>query len=120
MAFFLMRCLHHPGMNSLRDEVRPEHRKWVASGGGGLVSVLIGSALQSAAGEGVGNFGILEARSASDAMKFAEGDPFNAAGIVREIDIAPLPDGFQSARIAEPMSPRLEPQQSVTKKRGIR
>ncbi len=108
MAFFLMRCLHHPGMDERRDTLRPDHRGWVGSGGGGLVAVLIGSALQGPDGEGIGNFGILEARSAEDARRFAEGDPFAKAGIVREIDITPLPDGFQAARIGDPMSPRLD------------
>lgn len=108
MAFFLMRCLHHPGMADRRDSFRPDHREWVGSGGRGLVSVLIGSALQDAAGEATGNFGVLEARSAAEALRFAKGDPFNTAGVVREIDITPLPDGFQAGRISDPMSPRLD------------
>lgn len=107
MAFFLMRCLHHEGKDDARNRIRPDHRQWVGSGGGGLVSVLIGSAMQDDAGAGIGNWGVLEARSGDDARRFAEGDPFNAAGIVRMIEITPLPDGFQAARIAEPMSPRL-------------
>lgn len=108
MAFFLMRCLHHPGMAAARDQARPRHRDWVGSGGGGLVSVLIGSALLDEAGQGIGNFGILEAQNADDARAFAEGDPFNRDGIVAAIEITPLPDGFQAGRIAEPMSPRLD------------
>lgn len=107
MGFFLMRCLHHPGMAERRDRVRPEHRAWVGSGGQGLVSVLIGSALLGEDGDSIGNFGILEARSMADAQRFAQGDPFAGAGIVSAIEITPLPDGFQAARIAEPMSPRL-------------
>ncbi|MFN3274232.1 MAG: YciI family protein [Paracoccus sp. (in: a-proteobacteria)] len=108
MGFFLMRCLHHPGMAERRDALRAEHRVWVGSGGRGLVSVLIGSALLGEDGDSIGNFGILEARSIGDARRFAEGDPFAAAGIVRDIDITPLPDGFQAARITDPMSPRLQ------------
>lgn len=109
MAYFLMRCLHHPGMDERRDTIRPDHRGWVGSGGQGLVSVLIGSALVDLDGTSLGNFGILEARSAEEARRFAEGDPFARAGIVREIEITPLPATFQAARIAEPMSPRLDP-----------
>lgn len=105
--FYLMRCLHHPGQDAARDTHRPAHREWVGSGGNGLVSVLIGSALLNEAGEGSGNFGILEAKSAEDARAFAEGDPFARAGIVAQIEITPLPDTFQAHRIAEPMSPRL-------------
>ncbi len=108
MAFFLMRCLHHPDMGALRDEVRPDHRAWVGSGGQGLVSVLIGSALLDAAGGSIGNFGILQAKTAQDARMFAEGDPFAKAGIVSQIEITPLPDGFQAGRISEPMSPLLQ------------
>ncbi len=107
MAFFLMRCLHHPGMEKARDRLRPDHRAWVASGGDGLVSVLIGSALLDDAGRGIGNFGILEAGCADDARSFARGDPFAQAGIVRQLELTPLPDGFQAARISDPMSPRL-------------
>lgn len=106
MAFFLMRCLHHPDQEAARDAQRPAHRAWVQSGGGGLASVLIGSALLGETG-GIGNFGILEAASAADARAFAEGDPFNAAGIVARIELTPLPDTFQAGRIADPMSPRL-------------
>lgn len=107
MAFFLMRCQHHPGQDALRDKHRPEHRKWVGSGGEGLVSVLIGSALTDGDGLSIGNFGILEARTLADARAFAEGDPFNRAGVVSGIELTPLPETFQANRIAEPMSPRL-------------
>lgn len=108
MAFFLMRCLHHPGKGETRDEMRPEHRGWVGSGGQGLVSVLIGAALQDETGESIGNFGILQARTAQDARRFADGDPFAQAGIVAQIEITPLPDSFQAGRITDPMSPLLE------------
>lgn len=107
MAFFLMRCLHHPNMEDARDRNRADHRAWVRSGGGGLVSVLIGSALLDDAGRAHGNFGILEAASAANARRFAEADPFAKAGIVREVELTPLPDGFQAERIGAPMSPRL-------------
>ena len=104
MAFFLMRCLHHPNMDAKRDEVRPTHRAWVSSGGEGLASVLIGSAMLSDDGSALGHFGILEAASPEDARAFAEGDPFNTNGIVAEIHLTPLPDTFQAHRISERMS----------------
>lgn len=107
MGFFLMRCLHHPGMDARRDALRPAHREWVGSGGGGKVSVLIGAALQDDEGSSIGNFGILEAASRADAQAFAEGDPFARDGIVADIELTPLPDTFQAHRIADPMSPRL-------------
>lgn len=107
MAYFLMRCLHHPGRDADRDRIRPDHRQWVGSGGAGLVSVLIGSAMQGDDGAGIGNWGVLEARNLADARRFAEGDPFNKAGIVAGIEVTTLPDGFQAARISDPMSPRL-------------
>ena len=107
MPFFLMRCVHHSGMDEKRDSVRPDHRKWVGSGGNGLASVLIGSAVKDETGANIGNFGILEARSLDDARAFAEGDLFNTAGVVRDIDLAQLPDNFQADRITNPMSPRL-------------
>lgn len=107
MGYFLMQCRHHPDQDTARDTLRPEHRAWVGSGGEGLVSVLIGSALTDDIGRSIGNFGILEGHSLDDARRFAEGDPFNRGGIVAEIEITPLPDGFQAQRIASPMSPRL-------------
>lgn len=109
MGFFLMRCVHHPGKDGERDRLRPQHRDWVGTGGNGLVSVLIGSALHDDAGAGIGNWGVLEARGMADAHSFATGDPFNKAGIVKQIELTALPDGFQAARITSPMSPRLEP-----------
>lgn len=105
MAYFLMRCLHHPGVDAKRDEHRPAHRAWVQSGGDGLAAVLIGSAILGDEG-GIGNFGVLEASSLDDAMAFAEGDPFNREGLVAEIEMTPLPDTFQAHRISEPMTPR--------------
>jgi uncharacterized protein len=108
MGFFLMRCLHHPEVDDLRQEHRARHRDWVSSGGDGLVSVLIGSALTDSAGVVQGNFGILEARSESDALEFARGDPYAREGIVRELELTGLPSTFQVHRIAEPMSPRLD------------
>jgi uncharacterized protein YciI len=105
--FVLMRCLHKPGQDAARDEHRPAHRAWVGTGGNGLVSVLIGSAILTDSGETAGNFGILEAKSLEDARAFAEGDAFNTAGIVEKIELIPLPDTFQAQRITDPMSPRL-------------
>lgn len=104
--FFLMRCLHHKGQDAARDTHRPSHRAWVQSGGEGLVAVLIGSALVDEAGSSIGNFGVLEAASREEAQAFAEGDPFNRAGIVSVIELTELPDTFQAARISNPMTPR--------------
>ena len=86
--FFLMRCLHHPGKDADRDAHRAAHRDWVGTGGGGLASALVGSALWDEAG----------------ARAFAEGDPFARAGIVREIDLTRLADGVQAHRITERMT----------------
>ena len=104
MPFFLMRCIHHPDQDERRNEVRPAHRDWVGSGGGGLASVLIGSAMLEEGGAPLGHFGVLEAKSLADAKAFAEGDPFNTSGIVAEIVLTPLPDTFQAHRITERMS----------------
>lgn len=102
--FFLMRCLHHPGQDAVRDTHRPAHRAWVQSGGEGRASVLIGSALLDHGGASIGNFGILEAASLEDARAFAEGDPFHQVGVVESVELTPLPDTFQAARIADPMT----------------
>ena len=105
-AFFLMRCLHHAGQEAARDLHRPAHRAWVQSGGEGLAMVLIGSALQDESGASIGNFGILETTGITEAKAFAEGDPFNKAGIVAKIELTPLPATFQAGRISDPMTPR--------------
>jgi uncharacterized protein YciI len=102
--FFLMRCLHHPGMDAARDEHRPAHRAWVQSGGEGAAIVLIGSALLDDAGAPIGNFGILQAKTLAVARAFAEGDPFHRAGIVASIELTPLPATFQAERITNPMT----------------
>lgn len=104
--YFLMRCIHRADMAERRDMHRAEHRAWVQSGGEGRAAVLIGSALVGPDGEGIGNFGILQAASEADARAFAEGDPFNRAGIVETIELTRLPDGFQAHRISEPMTVR--------------
>lgn len=102
--YFLMECRHHPDKDADRDTYRPAHRDWVKSGGNGLASVLIGSALWDDGACSVGNFGILEAGTETDARLFAEGDPFAKAGIVSQISLTRLPDAFQAHRIAERMT----------------
>jgi uncharacterized protein YciI len=97
--FFLMICHHHAGVDALRDDLRPRHRDWVATGGNGLARVLTGAALWDDAGAGIGNFGILEAATAAQARAFAEGDPFATGGLIREITLTRLADTFQAARI---------------------
>ena len=91
---FLMLCRHRDDVATLRDANRSAHRAHVASGGNGLVRVLIGSGLQADNGERSGNFGILEAETLADALAFAEGDPFNAAGVIASIEMIAIVDGF--------------------------
>ncbi len=100
MAYLLTRCLHHLWMDARRDKTHPEHCKWVQSGCIGLASVLVGSALCDDAGVPIGHSDLPEAESLGDARRFAEGDPFCAAGKICEIDIALLPEGFRADRIA--------------------
>ena len=97
--FFLMQCHHHDDKDADRDTHRAAHREWVGSGGHGIASVLTGSAMWNDSGEGIGNFGILETKTKAEALAFAQGDPFNKHGIVREIVLTRLADGFQEARI---------------------
>lgn len=84
----------------MRDATRPAHRDHVASGGNGLVRVLIGSGLAAENGTRNGNFGILEAGSWADALAFAEADPFNLAGVVESIEIIAMAEGFPAHRIS--------------------
>lgn len=102
--YFLMVCRHHDGVDEKRSSVRDEHKQWVVSGGEGSASVLIGSATVGEDGKANGNFGVLEAKDEASARAFAEGDPYNKAGIVAAIEITPLPDTFQAHRISEPMT----------------
>lgn len=99
--FFLMLCHHAtgPDVPARRDALRPAHRDWVARGGDGLAVVLTGSALWDEAGQGIGNFGVLQAASEADARAFAEGDPFRTGGVVERIELIRLADTFQAARI---------------------
>ena len=121
--YWLMICRHKPGMTELREQHRDAHRQHVATGGGGLARVLIGSALtEDDAETPLGNFGILEAstREAAQAFEelrasggpagsrppsqaFAENDPFARAGLVESIEITALASRFQAHRI-DPMT----------------
>lgn len=101
--FFLMECTHHTGREAVRDRLRPKHRAWVASGGEGLVRVLVGSATLNDDGTALGNFGLLEAANENDARAFAQGDPFALGGVVRDIRLLRLADTFQAHRI-DPMT----------------
>ncbi|MCW1932852.1 YciI family protein [Pararhodobacter zhoushanensis] len=102
--FFLMECQHFPAKDSERDRLRAQHRDWVASGGEGLCSVLIGSALWADDGSALGHWGILEAETPQAARSFAEGDPFAREGVVSAIDITRLADGFKADRISPRMT----------------
>lgn len=103
--YFLMICPHHSGVDvaALRDQLRPQHREWVASGGNGLARVLTGSALWNGAGEGIGNFGILDAEDEATARAFAEGDPFFKGGVVKRVELTRLADTFRADKI-EPLT----------------
>ena len=99
--YFLMICPHHsgPDIAALRDHLRPLHRDWVATGGNGLARVLTGAALWNGDGQGIGNFGILEAKDESAARAFAQGDPFAQGGVVARVEVTRLADSFQANRI---------------------
>ena len=100
--YFLMICPHHQGpqIAALRDALRPQHRAWVASGGASLAKVLTGSALWDDAGQGMGNFGILEAADEAAARAFAQGDPIAQGGVIARVDLTRLADSFQASRIS--------------------
>jgi uncharacterized protein YciI len=99
MMFFLMECRHHPDASAQREALRPTHRDWVRTGGGGLASVLIGSALWDDTGAGIGHWGILEAETEAKARAFAEGDPFAKGGVVANLTLTRLADTFMADRI---------------------
>ena len=103
--YWLMVCRHRPGTAAARAEHRDAHRRHVATGGGGVARVLIGSAVTADDGETpVGNFGVLEAASRHAALTFAETDPYALAGLVETIEITALTGQFQAHRI-DPMTP---------------
>lgn len=102
--YWLMICRHKPGTLDLRARHRDAHRAHVASGGGGAVTVLIGSALTADdADTPLGTFGLLEAPSREAALAFAQNDPFARAGLVESIEIVALAARFPADRI-RPMS----------------
>ena len=103
--YWLMICRHRDDAADLREQHRDAHRRHVATGGGGLARVLIGSALTEDDGETPnGNFGVLEAPSREAALAFAENDPYAVAGLVEAIEIIALASRFQAHRI-DPMTP---------------
>ena len=94
--YWLMVCRHRPSAEILREQHRDAHRQHVATGGGGLARVLIGSALTADDGETpIGNFGVLEAPTRQAAQAFAESDPFARAGLVESIEIVALASAFR-------------------------
>lgn len=102
--YWLMVCRHRANASDLREQHREAHRQHVATGGGGLAKVLIGSAVTEDDGETLaGNFGILEAPSREAARAFAENDPYARAGLVESIEITALASRFQAYRI-DPMT----------------
>ena len=102
--YWLMICGHRNDAADLRGQHRDAHRRHVATGGGGLARVLIGSALTEDDGETPnGNFGILEAPSREAAQAFAENAPYARAGLVESIEITALASRFQAHRI-DPMT----------------
>ncbi len=102
--YWLMTCRHRPDVTALREQHRDAHRQHVATGGGGLARVLIGSALTADDGETpIGNFGVLEAPTREAAQAFAENDPYARADLVESIEIVALASRFQAHRI-DPMT----------------
>ncbi len=61
--------------------------------------MLTGSALWNYAGDGIGNFGIIEAADADAARAFAQGDPFCKGGVVSHVELTRMADTFQAGRI---------------------
>jgi hypothetical protein len=102
--FFLMECRHNPDVADLRDSLRATHRDWVKSGGNGLASVLIGSAMWDDTGGAIGHWGILEAEDPEKARAFADGDPFATEGVVDRTTVTRLADTFMGARITPRMT----------------
>ena len=95
--YWLMICRHRDDPAGLREATRDAHRAHVASGGGGLAHVLVGSALATDVGdEPIGNFGIIEAPTREAAMAFAEQDPYNRAGLVDAIEVIALATRFEA------------------------
>lgn len=102
--YWLMICRHKANASDLREQHRDAHRQHVATGGGGLAKVLIGSASTEDDGETpIGNFGVLEAPSREAALAFAKSDPYALAGLVEAIEITALASRFQAHRI-DPMT----------------
>ena len=99
--YFLMICPHQSGADiaALRDTLRPAHRAWVVSGGGGLAVVMTGAALWNEVGDSIGNFGVLQAKDEASARAFAMGDPFYTGGVVKRVELTRLADTFQAGRI---------------------
>lgn len=97
--FFLMRCTHRPGADADRDRLRPAHRDWNRSGGGGRVSVLTGSALWGDDGTAIGHWGIVEAASPEAARAYIDADPFVTGGVVTQIELTRMADSFAADRI---------------------
>ncbi len=98
--YWLMICRHRPDVESLRAEHRDAHRTHVATGGGGLAKVLIGSALTEDDGETpIGNFGVLEAPTREAAWPSPRGPLRSARESSSASRSSALASRFQAHRI---------------------
>jgi hypothetical protein len=88
---FIRICLDKPGMTSVRDCVRPQHRAYFAPNlvDGAAVRLLQAGPLCADGADGtmIGSFMVLEAPAIDQVRRFHDDDPFTQAGLFERVHI---------------------------------
>jgi len=81
---YIRMCFDKPGLSSVRDSVRAEHRAYVGSGV--IKTVQAGPLCAGDADDtNIGSFFIVEADTREQVAKFHENDPLTKAGLYGEV-----------------------------------
>lgn len=92
---FAIVCIDKPDHGAVRAENRPAHLDYLKSH---ETQILAAGPLLSDDGQApVGSLLILDFADLDAARKFAEGDPYNAAGLFKAVNICPWRKVFPSA-----------------------
>ena len=92
---FAIVCIDKPDQGAVRAEHRPAHLEYLKSHEAQILTA--GPLLSDDGKNPVGSLLILDFADLDAARKFAEGDPYNVAGLFKAVNICPWRKVFPSA-----------------------
>ena len=99
--YYLILCDDKPGCESIRDRLRPKRIQWLDRNADRLIAA--GGKVDSENRRVTGGLMIVEAESQEAAERFADEDPFLAAGLYRNLEVVRWRRVFfDRRRITEP------------------